>query len=433
MNQILFFLLFSIYLFGQNTTNDSIIYFNKKKLFSESFQKSFANEIATVEKNYTGKLKKDLVNAYKKFSVHLGLEIAEDNFSFDDSFDSVLKLTLQKFNLSALGKIDEHNFAIKKEVDSNAFCLPNGTIIVNLGMFDLVDNEHQLAAVLAHEIGHKSLNHNLISIQKYYQTTPIDLEKIKEIKKSKYNRADLALEFAKETFYKNAKENRKMELQADSIGYVLFKQSGFEKTQFIEAMKKIENDKSFQKQIVIDSLVYTQIFNLPKQIYKPSWTKNEDFSDYNYNLYKEKIDKDSVSTHPEWKIRIERIETLFPELKINPKNKPENPKTSPKFSEAKKLANLKRIETLDFQKEYGLALYLCLFELGKEPKNEFYRQWLGKLFHKLAESLDKYELNKHLEHKNPKDQTDSYMFFLNFIWNLNYDEMQTIANHYTKK
>lgn len=42
----------------------------------------------------------------------------------------------------------------------NAFALPGGKIGVHAGLIDLVDNQHQLAAIIGHEIGHVLARHS---------------------------------------------------------------------------------------------------------------------------------------------------------------------------------------------------------------------------------------------------------------------------------
>jgi predicted Zn-dependent protease len=48
----------------------------------------------------------------------------------------------------------------------NAFAAPGGYIVVTLGLFDLLENEAQLAGVLAHEIAHVIRKHHLKALQK---------------------------------------------------------------------------------------------------------------------------------------------------------------------------------------------------------------------------------------------------------------------------
>jgi len=50
--------------------------------------------------------------------------------------------------------------AVFAEDEPNAFALPGGKIGVNTGIFTVAENQHQLAAVIAHEIGHVIENHH---------------------------------------------------------------------------------------------------------------------------------------------------------------------------------------------------------------------------------------------------------------------------------
>lgn len=45
------------------------------------------------------------------------------------------------------------------EESPNAFALPGGKVGINAGMFSLAENQHQIAAVLGHEIGHVVFRH----------------------------------------------------------------------------------------------------------------------------------------------------------------------------------------------------------------------------------------------------------------------------------
>ena len=59
-----------------------------------------------------------------------------------------------------------YHFAVLDTDEINAFACPGGIIFVTRGMLDLAENEDQLAAVLAHEIGHVSEKHGLDAIKK---------------------------------------------------------------------------------------------------------------------------------------------------------------------------------------------------------------------------------------------------------------------------
>jgi predicted Zn-dependent protease len=59
-----------------------------------------------------------------------------------------------------------YHFAVLDSHEINAFACPGGTIFVTRGMLGIVENEDELAAVLAHEISHVNLRHGLKSIKK---------------------------------------------------------------------------------------------------------------------------------------------------------------------------------------------------------------------------------------------------------------------------
>ncbi len=54
-----------------------------------------------------------------------------------------------------------YTFKVVDDKDVNAFSLPGGFIYVNKGLLDYVQSDHELAAVLAHEIAHASHHHLL--------------------------------------------------------------------------------------------------------------------------------------------------------------------------------------------------------------------------------------------------------------------------------
>jgi predicted Zn-dependent protease len=53
----------------------------------------------------------------------------------------------------------EYHFAVIDKDEMNAFALPGGYIYIYTGLMKALDNEAQLAAVLAHEVGHVTARH----------------------------------------------------------------------------------------------------------------------------------------------------------------------------------------------------------------------------------------------------------------------------------
>ncbi len=53
----------------------------------------------------------------------------------------------------------EWEFKLIESAEKNAFCLPGGKIAVYTGMFEILSNEAELAAVLGHEVAHATARH----------------------------------------------------------------------------------------------------------------------------------------------------------------------------------------------------------------------------------------------------------------------------------
>ena len=60
----------------------------------------------------------------------------------------------------------DFDFVLVENGSVNASCLPNGKIIVNSGVFNIVQTDDQLATILAHEIAHVISRHGTARISK---------------------------------------------------------------------------------------------------------------------------------------------------------------------------------------------------------------------------------------------------------------------------
>jgi len=67
----------------------------------------------------------------------------------------------------------KYTFRVLNDPTINAFSAAGGFVYINTGLLDVLESEEQLAAVLAHEIGHVSKQHVLKSIRKRRATSDI--------------------------------------------------------------------------------------------------------------------------------------------------------------------------------------------------------------------------------------------------------------------
>lgn len=321
-------------------------------------------------------------------------------------------------------------FYLSRDNTLNASSLGNKYFSVNMGCFYFSENEDQLAAIICHEIAHYQLDHVLGDIQNQYsQKKMLDVkEEIYNIKNSSGNWGDKAYNRLKELLYTEGKRNKQQEFEADSMGYILFKNTQFNKREYINSFINKELYDTIRP-IGLKLDTYKRTFDLSTLPFKESWLKKEDFSKYDYTKFKEKFNEDSLSSHPETESRIKALIKIFPELGVSADVKA----PSESYKQLTKISVYEQPCNFASQEEYGLGVYFCLFRIQNDENTEYYKVQLGNFFQKIYEARKVYKLNRYVDRLDPKNQSESYQQFLSFIWNLNLSEIKTIAEYYSKK
>lgn len=112
---------------------------------------------------------------------------------------------------------------------ANAFALPGGKIGVYDGLLDVAVNQHQLANVMAHEVGHVLANHgNERASQSVLRNIGISAAQILGASEATLDAIDIGSKYGLFLPF-----NRTQESEADSIGVVLMARAGFDPEQSI--------------------------------------------------------------------------------------------------------------------------------------------------------------------------------------------------------
>jgi hypothetical protein len=424
---LLLLCLISNQFFGQTYIPIDTSDFNKREEFAKSFEKSNELFIDQIFDKYKRKISKRIKENLEDFSKNFLTEIREAHFLFDERFTAKTNEILDEFKLKNPLVPKNTRILVSKNPALNAFCLPDGTFIVNLGLFYWLKNEDQVAGIIAHEISHKILEHYLNAQILFIENELSDdsKDKIKEIKREKYNKSEKAFELYKSTLYAKGDLKKNQEYQADSLGYLLLKNTKYNNLNYLEILSLVE-DYNLIKPKGLEKDIYKKIFDLPEQKFKEDWLKIEDFSAYDYT-FKEKLNEDSLSTHPETENRIKKLKLLFPELKKTEVNEPDDI-----FKKLKIVAEYEQVTSLFCFEEYGMSAYICLKRLQENKDTSFYKSWLGKNFAKIYEAKKQYKLNRYVDRIDPKNHSESYIQYLSFIWNLKLDEIKNIMEYYNK-
>lgn len=397
----------------------------QRKDFLRNFATNNENLIKKSKTDYSGKRGNELSKIYKEFEKDFEKKVKEKDFVFNSVFDAKVTSLIERLRKNNPQIPQNLKILIAKDNTPNAYCFADGTFVINMGLFNWLNNDDQLAAVISHELGHKISEHTLKVFLNIIDQDQMDRVVVQTIKSNKENRNQRAFDVLKNRIYRKGAENRKQEMQADSLGYVVFKNSDFKKAEFINTLKRLEDfDTISPRELKVET--YKKYFNLPKQEFKDKWLKKEDFSLYNYNNFKEKLDKDSLKSHPEITLRINHLKKLFPELKTEAADE----KASESYAALEKIARMETLPNFYHSEDYGVGIYVSLQFLQDNEEEKYYKSWLGKCFTKIYEARKNYNLNRYLDRVDPKNQSESYQQFLNFMWNLSLDEIKNIAEYY---
>lgn len=381
------------------------------------------------KEKYEGKTGRELSNSLSRFQKYFQEEVKSKNFVFNTAFNKYVNTVVDQILKSNSLNFPNLKILVEKDNTPNAYCMGDGTLVVNMGLFYWVDNQDQFASVICHELGHLFLDHTIKTQLADMKFEKNGKDEFKSLVSGQNNKGEKAYQIYKRQLYKFSAEKRKQENEADSLGYVYYLKSNFAKSEFKNALVMLKKFDSISPK-VLKTETYKQFFDLPEHPFKEKWLQKEDFSTYDYSHYKERINKDSVASHPELDLRIKYLDTQFPDQNITAKKV----ESSAEFQVLEKTARLEFLPNFYQSEDFGVGIYSALQLLQNETQEtDYYKYWLGKNFEKIFEARKNYKLNRYLDRVDPKNQDESYQQFLNFMWNLSLDDLKYIAEFYNKK
>jgi len=130
--------------------------------------------------------------------------------------------------------INYYFYVIDKD-EKNAFSLPGGYIYIYKGLIDLLNNDDQIAFVLAHEIGHIVARH---SIKRLQASLGYNLLLLGSSQVEASGNAPQAISLALATILSGYSQED--ELLADHLAVKYTKKAGFDSTAGIKVLEKLE-------------------------------------------------------------------------------------------------------------------------------------------------------------------------------------------------
>jgi predicted Zn-dependent protease len=122
----------------------------------------------------------------------------------------------------------------------NAFAAPGGYVVITLGLYNLLENEAQLAGVLAHEIAHVVRKHHLKALQKSMQREFwTDLTIIAANDKENSRKLEILVNTGVQLYATGL--DRKDEHDADLRGVVLAARAGYDPFALLDVLTTIDS------------------------------------------------------------------------------------------------------------------------------------------------------------------------------------------------
>lgn len=300
---------------------------------------------------------------------------------------------------------------ISRDEVKNAYMTINGTLIFNQNFLTILENENQLAAVLAHELGHNVLAHSKNKVDKYVQISTDDelISEARQIKKQKFNKNKEAESLLKSLVYNNQKKRREDEIDADKKSLEILKGTKYSTSEILKLLKILETSDIEKDSLTTED--FRKILSLESADAKLfSGEGMSEYTSIDENFFKWNID--SLKTHPSCEERINIVKNL--EGNQNPVFE----KNNLMFQELKQVAELENIQNAYLLKNYGRSLYFSMLYLKKHPNDRFAANMLSENLKQLKIARESKNYGKYIIFPNPKEHSRSEQLFYTFFDNI---------------
>jgi hypothetical protein len=416
---IVLFLFFSIQLHAQLKIEENILITDLKNQILEGQKVSYEFEFFNSEQNalfnrkYKDKIKAELTLLKPELIVLEG-----------PLYDLVNAVFLRVIKANPSLSSDER-LVLYRSNDFNAFTMGDNVIFVHIGLLNEIQNEAQLALVLAHEIAHNSLGHIEQALIKsvIFETDKELKNNIKSISKSEFGHVSELNKLLMPRLLENKQESRKNEFQADSLGLTFVKNAGYSLGEVFSVFHIMEKQtKSLSQPISFDKIwLFNEFPGLS--------TKSDSYSRESSlgSIKKDTSLASYLSSHPYDHSRFlklaksEKVDTVFNNYKIERFDK--------LFLDAKRTVGKEALVTAFLKRNFSEVIYTAMRLLEINPNDSIALQSFVLSIYSLGFLKEKRLSGKYLRVQNP-EQPEDFDRVCSFLFALTPKEFNDIANFY---
>ena len=347
--------------------------------------------------------------------------VKREKFIDDDSLKAFLHSIIKKINYNNNIKVPRRILVLRSDL-VNAYSLGEGTLIVSNGLLSQVDNEEQLAFIIAHEMAHWELDHFKDKINQSInaQETYNPEKEMKNISKGNFS-VD-GIRNIKSWHYDRKRFSRFVEYQADSLAVILFQNAYGKDQNIVHALHKLDSgtvQNPYKGARIFKDLSFDK-YPFRKEWALMSAEKHIDPSNYS------PFDPDSSLTHPEIERRIGLIEKMLGE-----NGELGESDISPEYFKIKTDAKFENIESSYANFNFPMTLYYGLRLKSQYPNNSYLVEVITKVLVELHNLKKIKELEKHA--KDTIGYNTEQMYVYNFVNNTEFHELAELSFHFVNK
>jgi Zn-dependent protease with chaperone function len=344
--------------------------------YLESIGKRFEEDKKTIKRS-GAPYRKELLAMYEMRWMANVNRANEGHYVFDTRWElylDVLKDEISRNNLNY--DLTEVNVVLGRYDVPNAFSVGDGTIVINIGLVPFLENEDQLVFILCHEFSHYLLQHSNNRMRE--ALTGKHAEQLKTrlegISASEYYQVSKLKELIRENLYFERQNSRLLELEADSLGLLLYLNTRYAPRQAAQTMLVLDSiaEEPLGSQIPIFQYLDAKEVQLESSSFIDGGPKKPG-----------DLDDDSIASHPEMMLRYNRLERMIREKEV--KAQTQN-NASQGFTDFLYAMHHEYAESLMAFKHYDKAFLYCIRQLETEPESDYFKSTAVYSLYRLYEA-----------------------------------------------
>jgi hypothetical protein len=318
---------------------------------------------------------------------------------YGDPLTNYANGVLDKLTAASDENLDYVQLYTLKSNEVNAFATHQGVIFITVGLIGQLENEAQLAFILAHELTHVIEKHNQLS---YEHTQNL-------VKNARYGDESIS------DYYKYSKDN---EEDADRAGFNLAIKAGYN----AEALNKtftilLYSYLPIDEQTVDLSFLENEHFNIGKNLKIAEESIN--------NISAEEDIDDEFNTHPNISTRRKNVYNIFTANKNEEGSKVYLYGTEKEFLDLRTLARFEMMNIFIQRADYVKGLYHSFILRKVYPENAFLINSQSMMWYGLSAFQNRSASKSYSLSYNKQEGEIQHLYY--FLKKLSKDELSTLA------